>query len=108
MSDVQILNVIVQGGSFSLIVGAMVWAARFGAPAMLRAFEAQAEKFDAALARRDEAQEQLAAVLQTDLRALTDEVRELRHDVDRCPRHDPDRTGEHHPLPLAPTPRPDR
>lgn len=51
-SDLQVLNIVVQGGSFGVLVLLILWTARTLAPQAISTFKSQGDQFQAALDRQ--------------------------------------------------------
>lgn len=75
MVEVSVISVIVQGGSFALLVAVVLWVGKFLVPRIFAEHEKIMLRFDNALDRRDKALEAHTA----ELRSLSDRVGKLEN-----------------------------
>ena len=105
MADAQLLNWVVQGGSFALVVCVMIYLGRVLIPRTIEAFERQTAKFDAMVERiearhaaeldkRDDQFQSLAETVRSGLEKVADDLARVGETVARLEA----RTDEHRPL----------
>lgn len=102
MGDAHILNWIIQGGSFGLIVAGCYFCAKVLFPRVIATVEAQQNKFDQILERQEKRHEREMEKrdasfekVATALECISDSVRDMATRLDRLE----NQTAEHRPLP---------
>lgn len=101
MHDTQLLNWIVQGGSFGLIVAIVVFLGKVMFPRAVKLLEDQGVRFEAIVERMQARYDAQLASRDATCRELAAAVAKLADDVGRlCDRIErlEDRTDEHRPL----------
>lgn len=95
MNDAQILNWVVQGGSFALVVAVMLYLGRVLIPKTIEAFERQTAKYESMSERQEQRHERELAKRDQALERLAGSIDVLASRIERVEA----RTDEYRPLP---------